>query len=98
MAARLSELPLFRQRIMLEHAINRALDEVGWPRGMRGTIDVPVSYWYVIVFRHGQLKGHVGPIPDEDKARRAAASWRGGGDRATVSRRPVGPALTNAHE
>ena len=86
------------QRILFENAIHRALDEQGWPHGDRGTIPIAVSYWYVNLFRHGQVKGHVGPFPDKDQALRAASSWRDGGLRARISRVPEGPPLTNAYQ
>jgi hypothetical protein len=95
LAERLSELPEDLKRTAVEQAVHTALDSEGWPRGERGTINVHAAYWYVVLFKHGELRGHVGPITDEQGARRTAASWREGGLRATVSRRPVGPALTN---
>lgn len=100
MAEKLSSLPLFSQRVRFEHAINQALDAAQWPRpslederaAMRGELAV---YWYVTIYRHGQLRGHVGPITDRRVALLCAASWRESRHRAYVGRDPVGPALTN---
>jgi hypothetical protein len=97
MCAFLDTLPLGRRRTVFEHAINRALDDVGWPRGERGEMPIPASYWYVVVMKGNSLRGHVGPISDETKARIAARSWSIAGHIAHLKRYPLGPCLTNPH-
>ena len=87
---------MFRQRMLVENAVNKALDAEGWPAGERGTVPVATAYWYVNLTRQGQIQGHVGPIVSKEQANRCAMSWRDGGTRARVSVRPLGPCLTNA--
>lgn len=97
MLAHLDELPVTARRASFERAIHRALDAEGWPRGERGMMSIPGSYWYVVVTRNGLVRGHVGPITDEQKARTAARSWCTTGQAADVMRTPIGPCLTNAY-
>jgi hypothetical protein len=99
-AAKLDALPASnsaRRSRVLEDAINAVLDDAGWPRlPERGRDDIPRSHWFVVVSRGGKVHGHVGPLADEAAARRVVSSWASGGHRAMVSRRPMGPCLTNA--
>lgn len=94
--AKLCELPVFRQQIVFERAIDSALDAAGWPRGDRGAVSVGTDHWYVVIYRHGQVRGHVGPLVGRQAAERCAQSWRDGGTRAKLIRQPLGPCLTNA--
>lgn len=96
LSSRLSELPVFRQQVLIERAIEQALDAEGWPRAERGTVAVGAYHWYIVLSRHGEVRGHVGPIVGKEAAQRCALSWREGGTRAKLTRMPVGPCLTNA--
>lgn len=94
---RIGDVPLARARVRLERAIEAALDAEGWPKGDRGGVAVPASYWFVnIRDKYKSVKGYVGPIPDFAQARRVRDSWQGAQYRAAVERLPVGPALTNS--
>lgn len=94
----LETLPVVGRRVAFERAIHEALDAEGWPRGDRGEMPIPADYWYVVVYtRSGAVRGHVGPISDEDKAKLAARSWATAGNHATVKRAAIGPCLTNAY-
>lgn len=93
-AEKLSDLPIMARRGRLERAIHRALDAEGWPAGDRGEMPIGASYWYVNIHEDGDLVGHVGPIPDEDRAQRVAGSWRKTGVLALVARVAQGRALT----
>jgi hypothetical protein len=52
--------------------------------------------YLVVLGRAGQVRGHVGPLPDEAAARKVERSWRSGGYRVQITRIPIGPCLTNA--
>jgi hypothetical protein len=91
--AYLSDLPTFQQQRLFENALNKALDRDGWPTELAADPTVP---FYVVVFRHGQIQGHVGPLLDQAAADRCARSWRSSGTTVQVTRRAIGPCLTNA--
>lgn len=96
-SAKLDEYPVAARNRVLERAIDRALDAHGWPAGERGAMAIAASYWYVTVIDPQPLRvrGHVGPIPDAERAKRVAASWRQTGCIARMGRTPDGPPLTN---
>ncbi len=93
----MSELPIYRARSTLEQAIHKALDKAGWPRA--DNVEPDITYWYVVVMdRYGRLMGHVGPLIEEDAARRCARSWEQARFTTRVARSPQGIPLTNAYE
>lgn len=93
-ASRLDELPLSARGRSFERAINKALDDAGWP----GYAVAHPSYWYVNIWnRHGDLAGHVGPIAFASKAEGIAKSWQQTGAIASASRVGLGQPLTNPH-
>ncbi len=111
MAEKLSALPLFSQRVRLEHAINRALDAANWPptieqirerelgRGPALALSpLGVREIYVTVHtRYGDIRGHVGPFTSDQLAEQCARSWSSTGCKTEVVGYPVGPSMTNAY-
>lgn len=99
LAARLDELPISARGRTFDRAINAALDNLGWPGGLRGSLPIGASHWYVNIWTargsDRELRGHVGPIHDIEAARRVARSWRQTGALALHGRKALGVPLTN---